>query len=202
MLFNSFKLSNMKSSILRFTTWYPMIVICLFLAQNVKGQLPLDTFFHQLGLLEGMAFRGSVCAVPEGDTLFSGKAITLHIAACRDDSVFMHLHVGEDRSRNWIVARSDQALELRHVHRHPDGKPDAITDYGGVTTNPGSGVVQFFPADDRTHQVIPAAAGNVWWIAFTSDLQLRYHLRRLGTDRYFCLSFDLRTSIPIPPSAW
>lgn len=192
----------MKHSISNYILTLLPIAILMLSSQKLLSQLPRDTFFHQLALLEGMAFRGSVCAVPEGDTLFSGKAITLHIAACRDDSVFMHLHVGEDRSRNWIVARSDQALELRHVHRHPYGKPDAITDYGGVTTNPGSGVVQFFPADDRTHQVIPAAAGNVWWIAFTSDRQLRYHLRRLGTDRYFCLSFDLRTSIPIPPSAW
>lgn len=192
----------MKSSILRFTTWYPMIVMCLFLTQNATGQLPRDTFFQQLAQMEGQAFLGMVCAAPEGDTVFAGKAIMLHVSALRNDSVFLHLHVGENRSRNWIVARSTLSLELRHIHRHQDGTLDAITDYGGMTTNPGSGVVQFFPADDRTHQVIPTAAGSVWWMEFTSDRQFRYHLRRLGSERYFCLSFDLSSSIPIPPRAW
>lgn len=202
MLFKSFRLFIMKSSILRFKTVYPMIVMCLFLAQNAKGQLPRDTFFQHMAQLEGRAFRGMVCAAPEGDTTFTGKSIILHGSAFRNDSVFLHLLVGEDRSRNWIVVRSTHSLELRHIHRHQDGTLDAITDYGGMTTNPGTGVVQFFPADDRTHQVILAAAGNVWWMEFTSDHHFRYHLRRLGTERYFCLSFDLSSSIPIPPTAW
>ena len=50
--------------------------------------------------------------------------------------------------------------------------------------------------------VIPAAASNVWWIDLMPGESFSYNLRRVGTDRYFSIKFDLKTQIKSPEAPW
>ena len=92
--------------------------------------------------------------------------------------------------------------KLKHDHRHEDGSEDEITQYGGIASNHGLSNLQTFPADEFTAELIPAAASNVWWIEIEDGKTFTYNLRRLGTDRYFSIQFDLTTEIETPPAPW
>ena len=60
---------------------------------------------------------------------------------------------------------------------------------------------QFFPADVETSELIPAAATNVWWIELDEE-SFTYNLRRMGTERYFSIKFDLQTTVETPEAPW
>jgi hypothetical protein len=74
--------------------------------------------------------------------------------------------------------------------------------YGGSTTNSGAASRQVFPADEETAKLLPAAAGNVWWIELAPGEYFTYNLRRIGTDRLFTVKFDLTKSVTAPPPPW
>ena len=58
-----------------------------------------------------------------------------------------------------------------------------------------------FPADVHTSKIIPEASSNVWWFTI-NDTNITYNLRRLGTDRFFSVRFDLSKPIEIPEAPW
>ena len=91
--------------------------------------------------------------------------------------------------------------QLKHEHRHQDGSEDKVSQYGGVTKNSGSPKLQFFPADQETCKMIPAAAANVWWITI-DDTSFTYNLRRIGSDRLFTVKFDLTRTEVNPSAPW
>ena len=62
--------------------------------------------------------------------------------------------------------------------------------------------IQFFPADEQTVQMLPAAAGNVWWVELVPGEYFTYNLRRLGTDRLFSIRFDLTKTVDTPATPW
>jgi hypothetical protein len=165
---------------------------------------PVDVFWNELQKLCGKAFAGSVVAAPADDTTFRDKALVMHVRACEKDRIRIPFMVGDNRSRTWIVTRKADRIELRHDHRHEDGKPDAVTMYGGWTTSPGMPTRQMFPADAETYKVIPAAATNVWWIDLVAGEHFAYNLRRMGSERYVSIKFDLKKPIepPAPPWGW
>jgi hypothetical protein len=59
-----------------------------------------------------------------------------------------------------------------------------------------------FPADQETFNVIPAAAPNVWWIELIPGEHFSYNLRRMGSERYFSIKFDLKKPVNAPPAPW
>jgi hypothetical protein len=73
--------------------------------------------------------------------------------------------------------------------------------YGGTTPNSGLPQLAVFPADKETATIIPAAANNVWWITL-NETGFTYNLRRIGTERFFSVSFDLTTEIEQPEASW
>jgi hypothetical protein len=110
--------------------------------------------------------------------------------------------VGDDRSRTWVLTRDENELiKLKHDHRHADGSEDEVTQYGGLATNSGSATTQFFPADQFTADLLPAAVGNVWWIT-VDETSFTYNLRRLGADTHFAVRFDLTKPIETPAAPW
>ena len=169
------------------------------LAQSEPANI---TFWKELQKLCGKAFAGTVAAAPADDTTFKGKTLAMHVRACEPDRIRIPFVVGDDRSRTWILTRKADRIELRHDHRHADGKPDAVTMYGGWTTSVGLPTRQMFPADQQTVEVISAAASNVWWIDLTPGESFTYNLRRVGTERYFSIRFDLKTTIKAPEAPW
>lgn len=167
-----------------------------------KPEPGINVFWKELQKLCGKAFAGSVAAAPADDTTFKDKALVMHVRACEKDRIRIPFMVGDDRSRTWVLTRKGDRIELRHDHRHEDGKPDAVTMYGGWTVSDGMATRQMFPADQKTVDVIAAAATNVWWIDLVPGQHYTYNLRRMGSERYFSIKFDLTKEIKAPPSPW
>ena len=61
--------------------------------------------------------------------------------------------------------------------------------------------VQRAEADQETVNTIPAAATNVWWIDLMPGEHFTYNLRRMGSERFFSIKFDLKTPVKAPGSA-
>lgn len=159
-------------------------------------------FWRELQKLCGKAYAGTVAAAPADDTTFKDKALVMDVRACEKDRVRIPFMVGADRSRTWVVVYKNGKILLKHDHRHEDGKPDTVTQYGGWTTNTGLANRQVFPADEETVKIIPAAGPNVWWIELVPGEYFSYNLRRMGSERYFSIKFDLKKPVTAPEAPW
>lgn len=161
-----------------------------------------DSFWSSLSALCGQAFEGRLVHGSPTDTVFSKARLVMHVRECGPDEIRIPFHVGDDRSRTWVLTRTETGLRLKHDHRHEDGTPDEITQYGGDSAPNGTAEWQEFPADTYTAALLPAAATNVWTIEVIPDTSFAYALRREGTDRRFRVEFDLTRSVPAPPAPW
>ncbi len=170
------------------------------------GGAPADAFLAQVAALCGQAFEGRIAspAVP-ADESFAGKRLVMHVRGCEEGRLRIPFHVGEDRSRTWVVTRTDAGLRLKHDHRHEDGGEDKLTQYGGDTVAPGTSARQEFPADafsrdlfTRTGRAV--SVPNVWAIEVHPGRIFAYELRRPG--RFFRVEFDLNRPIAPPPPPW
>ncbi|HYM99258.1 MAG TPA: hypothetical protein VET25_05910 [Aestuariivirgaceae bacterium] len=159
-------------------------------------------FWGELQKLCGKAFQGAVAAAPADDTTFKDKALVMHVRSCEKDRIRIPFVVGEDRSRTWVLTRNESRILLKHDHRHPDGTSDKVTMYGGLTTNVGMPTRQVFPADQESVTIIPAAATNVWWIELVPGEHFSYNLRRMGSERFISIKFDLKTPVKAPEAPW
>lgn len=185
------------------------VLICLLsLAQLVSAQenttKGTETFWANLKTLCGKAFAGEIAAdTATTDSAFANKALVMHVRSCAENQIKIPFFVGEDKSRTWVLTKQTNGLILlKHDHRHEDGTPDKVTMYGGLSTNTGFANKQIFPADQETTDLLPAAAGNVWWIDLTVGDFFSYNLRRIGTDRLFSVKFDLKNEIETPEAPW
>lgn len=183
-----------------------MKIICslfaLFISLNLFAQKPdsLSEFWSKLEQHCGKAYEGKIIAAPENDD-FRNKRLVMHIRSCETNVIKIPFFVGEDRSRTWILSKTNSVIELKHDHRHEDGTEDEISMYGGTSTNHGLPHLQVFPADHETAALIPAAASNVWWITL-KDSSFTYNLKRIGTERLFTVEFDLSSPIEAPAAPW
>jgi hypothetical protein len=174
---------------------------CLFAqAKTIAGS---DTFWTELQKLCGKAFAGTVAAAPADDTTFKDKELVMYVRACEKNRIRIPFFVGADKSRTWVLTRQkDGRILLKHDHRHEDGTPDKVTMYGGLTTSSGMATRQMFPADQQTVNILPAAATNVWWIDLVTGDYFSYNLRRMGSERYFSIKFDLKREVKAPEAPW
>ena len=167
---------------------------------------PSTRFLANVQALCGKAYEGRIVSPPsEADAAFSGKRLVMHVRGCSADEVRIPFHVGEDRSRTWVITRTDGGLRLKHDHRHADGTEDKLTQYGGETVAGGSFTRQEFPADAFSkamfaRQNIPASAANVWALEVHPGRMFAYELRRPG--RFFRVEFDLARAVQPPPAPW
>ena len=171
-----------------------------------RPQTPQDAFFARLVGLCGKSFEGRIVSPPvEADSAFAGKRLVMHVRDCSPEVMRIPFHVGDDRSRTWVITRKGTGLTLKHDHRHQDGSPDKLTQYGGDTVHPGTPRRQEFPADAESRALfvkenIPASATNVWALEVEPGALFAYELRRAG--RFFRVDFDLARPVPAPPPAW
>ncbi len=186
-----------------------MLILCCAALSACGRSLPApapadgqDAFWASLQGLCGRAFAGTLTQGSPADTAFTGKTLVMHVRQCSPGEVRIPFHVGEDRSRTWIITRTDDGLRLKHDHRHADGSEDRITQYGGDTRGPGTSATQEFYADAHTASLIPAAVTNVWTVEVIPGSRFAYALRREGTDRRFRVEFDLTRPVPAPPAPW
>jgi len=157
-------------------------------------------FWDALSAHCGKAYEGKLVS-PESDPRFAGQLV-MHVRSCEDGRLRVPFFVGEDRSRTWVLTMDENDLiQLKHDHRHADGSEDEVTQYGGKASNTGSATTQFFPADQFTANLLPAAVGNVWWIT-VDETSFTYNLRRLGSPTLFTVKFDLTQPIEVPAEPW
>lgn len=160
-----------------------------------------ESFWSALTALCGNAYAGSVAESVPPDTVMGRTTLVMHVRECQGDTIRIPFHVGENRSRTWVLTRTATGLRLKHDHRHEDGAADSVTQYGGDTQSPGDSTTQEFHADSLTASLIPAARTNIWTIE-VRDGRFAYALRREGTERRFRAEFDLSNPIPAPPPPW
>ena len=165
-----------------------------------------DALFGKLTAWCGKAFEGKVVTTDPRDNDMAGAKLVMHVATCDAKEIRIPFHVGEDRSRTWVVTRTDKGLRLKHDHRHEDGSPDAVTMYGGDSTPPGTDQRQEFPADAETKAMFLAndlavSVDNIWAIEVEPGKVFAYELNR--ENRHFRIEFDLTKPLAdIPPPPW
>jgi hypothetical protein len=176
-------------------------------AGSVPAQASADAFFARLGELCGKSFGGKLVVFNESDLeSFAGPAV-MQVRDCSANEIRIPFHVGENRSRTWIVTRTPEGLRLKHDHRHEDGSSDKLTMYGGDSLGAAAGSAgrQEFPADAESKAMFIAggmnvSVDNVWAIEVEPGQQFVYELRR--PNRHFRVEFDLTGSIDAPPPPW
>lgn len=169
---------------------------------------PADEFLARIAEHCGQAFAGRVAVDRPAavDDPFAGKQLVMHVRDCAEGEIKVPFHVGDDRSRTWVLTRTATGLRLAHDHRHEDGSPDEVTDYGGETVAPGTPRRQEFPVDEGSIATferagLAASVTNVWAIEIEPGERFLYELSRPG-GRLFQAEFDLTAPVPTPPVAW
>lgn len=153
-----------------------------------------DAFFANLSELCGQRFEGRVTTNDAADADFASTRLLMHVRDCSPEQVRIPFWVGEDRSRTWIVTRTETGLRLKHDHRHEDGTPDVLHDYGGDTADAGTAERQEFPVDQFSIDLFNAndaavSTTNVWALEVHPGETFAYELRR--ANRHFRVEFDL-----------
>jgi hypothetical protein len=164
-----------------------------------------DRFFASLHTLCGQSFTGRVVTTDPADANFANTQLVMHVRECARDEIRIPFHVGENRSRTWVITRTAGGLRLKHDHRHEDGTEDTLTQYGGDTIGEGTESRQEFPADDFskalfTQNNIPQSVTNVWAVEVHPGRTFAYELRR--PNRHFRVEFDLAAPVEAPPPPW
>lgn len=183
----------------------PLTLLLLASPQAGAEESEHDGWFDHVKNLCGQAFEGEVTTdEPGGDASWSEQRLVMHVRSCDDNQIAIPLHVGDDRSRTWVLTRTNEGVLLKHDHRHEDGSPDAVTLYGGLATANEGGALDF-PADEETKELfvregLEVSVDNVWTMEIVPGERFSYILRRPG--RHFQVDFDLTTPVDAPPPPW
>ncbi len=166
---------------------------------------PPQDFFQKLSKFCGKSFAGKVISSDPQDADWAKETLVMHVRDCSDSEIKIPLHVGENRSRTWIVTLKDNRLTLKHDHRHEDGKPDAVTMYGGTTADLGTHSKQAFPVDQFSKDMfvregLDVSITNTWTITLDGEQTFTYALARENRD--FRAQFDLTKPVETPPPVW
>ncbi len=166
---------------------------------------PQAQFFANLRALCGQSFEGRVVTTDAADASFARERLVMQVRECSDDEIRVPFHVGENRSRTWVITPTGSGLRLKHGHRHEDGTEDTLTQYGGDTANEGTAERQEFPADQFSQTLfvnnnIPQSVSNVWAVEVHPGRMFAYELRR--PNRHFRVEFDLTRPVAAPPPPW
>ncbi len=185
------------------------MLACVTVVAGLSGRLgaaeptPQDKFWANLQALCGKAFEGKMVeGTAASDAAFKDQKMVMHVRACGENEIRIPFHVGENRSRTWVITRTPTGLRLKHDHRHEDGSEDKVTQYGGDTAAAGTAERQDFLADKFTGELIPAAAHNIWTMLVEPGRVFGYGLRREAEGRRFRVEFDLTKPVTPPPAPW
>ena len=177
-------------------------------APSASVDAPADAFLAAIRTHCGQAFAGRVLVdtPASANNPLADKLLVMHVRECSGDTTRIPFHVGDDRSRTWVLTRTAQGLRLKHDHRHEDGASDKVTMYGGDTAAAGTAQRQAFPVDAESivnfnANGLTASVNNTWAIEIESGKRFRYELSR-PNGRLFQVEFDLSRPIPPPPAPW
>jgi hypothetical protein len=153
---------------------------------HVESVSAAEAFFQNLSDRCGDVYFGESVFPDDPDHLLYGAELKMTIESCTESQIRIPFQVNEDRSRTWILTLSDEGLLFKHDHRHEDGTPDEITNYGGWAAIEGAAPTKLaFPADEETAALLPEAATNVWTMELDlTNNQFTYFLERHSEPRY------------------
>jgi hypothetical protein len=178
---------------------------------------PQGAFWAALSSHCGKAYAGALVSDEEADAAMRGVEMAMHVRECGEREIRVPFHVRQadgdwDRSRTWVLTRTETGLRLKHDHRHEDGTPDAVTMYGGDTADAGTARAQDFPVDAESvalfrREGLDVSVTNVWRVevdpAGTPGGRFAYQLSREGENaRLSRVEFDLTREIEAPPAPW
>jgi hypothetical protein len=167
---------------------------------------PQDAWWESVQALCGQAFAGEMARYDAAmDTAWLNRDVIMHVRECTPGEIRIPLHVGEDRSRTWVLTRTADGIRLKHDHRHADGTEDETTQYGGDTVAQGTANRQEFPADEYSRELFlaqghTAGVDNVWIMEVHPGERFVYNLTRPNRD--FRADFDLTRPVTAPPPPW
>lgn len=175
-----------------------LLVSSFVLLSTLISTALADSLFDTLHGLNGKSFAGRM-TFPADPTHEMNQPMTITVEVISDNEIRVPFQVGENKSRTWILTRSQDGIQLKHDHRHQDGTPDALTNYGGLAKKVELSTLLIFPADAETIEMLPEAASNVWSLRLSPDnTQLHYYLERHSKPR-FEATFDLTEKTRITP---
>lgn len=161
-----------------------------------EAENPQDRFWTTLQGLCEAAYEGELLRAPEGDDQVDPEArLVVHFWECGDDRLRFPFHVGENRSRTWVLLRHDDEIELRHDHRYEDGEEEENTWYGASTVDDGTAYRQEFVRE------VGDGVMSGWRIEIQPGERYTYGTIRDGEWRHH-LEFDLAEEVDLPPLPW
>jgi hypothetical protein len=175
-------------------------------AADAEGLTAQQEYWAALQQLCGQAFAGRMVNYdPAMDEGWLNRDVIMHVRECSADQIRIPLHVGENRSRTWVLTLTGEGILLKHDHRYPDGTEEASSQYGGHTAQAGTATRQEFPADEESKTQFlsrdhPDGVHNVWAMEIHPGRTFVYHLTRFNRD--FRAEFDLTAPVAAPPPPW
>lgn len=157
------------------------------------GQVDKE-FFKAIRSLEGRTVYGKAIYMPDTTKAndFWGKVLSFKVSRSKRSQLKLPFNVGENQTRTWVLTKTKAGIRLKHDHRHTDGSPDSITNYGGDSDQKiSTRLVQYFPADEFTSKLIPAAKTNRWIMEFSPDNKKFYYILERDNELRFKAEFDL-----------
>ena len=161
-------------------------------------------FMQQFKPFCGQAFAATIVQDNQPSAAWD-HPLVVHIRDCEDNVIRLPLHVGDDRSRTWVLTQHPGYIDFQHIHLHEDGSPDAVSPYGGQTAASGTANLQAFPVDEASKALfinngLDVSITNTWTINFVDADTMSYQLSRPG--RIFEVHVDLSQPVDLPPPAW
>ncbi len=183
------------------------VAACSDATQQTEAVAPVaaqTAFMDAFAPYCGQAFSATIVQDNQPSPMWD-HPLVVHVRDCTDNVVRMPLHVGEDRSRTWVLTQHADHIDFQHYHLQPDGTPDAVSPYGGQTAEDGSANKQAFPVDEASKALfvengLDVSVTNTWTIEFVDENTMSYKLSRPG--RIFEVHVDLSQPIELPPAAW
>lgn len=160
--------------------------LILINCENGEAEDPQDAFFDLLSSQCGEEFTGEGVFPDDPDHELIDTPLAARVESCTDEEIRIPFVAGDDRSRTWIITKTDRGLLLKHDHRDPDtGEEHDLTNYGGYATQEGTASRQYFAADEETAEMLPEAVTNVWMMELNADTgEFTYYLERHQEPRF------------------
>ncbi|HYH09677.1 MAG TPA: hypothetical protein VEK11_21690 [Thermoanaerobaculia bacterium] len=181
----------------------PLLFLFTLGCRTAAPQLAGQAFWEAMAPYCGKAYEGKLVEGTEpSDAAFGQQRLVMHVHSCSEREIRIPFTIGENRSRTWVITRTADSVRLKHDHRHEDGTPDRVTQYGGDTATAGTDLTLEFHADAFTASLIPTARTNIWTMSVAPGQTFTYALRREESGRRFRVDFDLTRAVSAPPPPW
>lgn len=158
-------------------------------------------FLANLNELCGQAFGGVVLDAPDTDPAFNpGDPMVIHIRECGPNEVRTPVWMGEDASRTFVFTTTPDGLDVRHDHRHSDGRMEPNSLYGGTAAHPPIALEPPSPTRQEFKRMTDEGV-STGWIAVILPDRFLYGTQRNGEWRHH-FEFDLTEPVPVPGVPW